>query len=148
MTTPNHPTGRPPTAWHTYLNATDAARDQYLATTYAAHRKYLNGPWPDREHYQEVENAAWKVYYTASRTAWQHYTTNLTCPCCTSDSNDCWCISDCGVPRCQMADPPAPVPGAAIRHVCIATPCPECGYNQDQPSYTPNQEGTELWRSN
>jgi hypothetical protein len=131
-----------------YIDATHAARDQYLNTTYHAHRMYLTGPWPDRETYQQVENTAWRVYYTASREAWQRYTSEVEPP-----------------------EPlPARVPGAAIRHVCIATPCPECGYNQDRdpaatpsdrpwpagydvpgpsrPTYPPNQDGTELWRSN
>lgn len=60
-----------------YLDATHAARDQYLATTYHAHRQYLTGPWPDRATYQTVENTAWNVYYQAAREAWQRYTAEL-----------------------------------------------------------------------
>ena len=77
MTTPNHPARGSVMPFQRYLDATHAARDQYLATTYAAHRLYLTGPWPDRVTYQKVETDAWNVYYTAARLAWQRYTNEL-----------------------------------------------------------------------
>lgn len=77
MTTPNHPTGQQPTAWHTYLTATRAARDHYLNVTHQAHLMLLTGPFPDRDGYQRVEHQAWDAYYTAARTAWQRYTNEL-----------------------------------------------------------------------
>lgn len=35
-------------------------------------------------------------------------TLTMVCPCCNAWSNDCICTADCGVPRCQMADPEVP----------------------------------------
>lgn len=107
MTTPNHPTGQPANLWRWYTTASEAARNSYLATTYAAHRMYLTGPWPDREAYQRVENTAWDVYYTAARGVWRRYTAAIDCPCCTADPytvNDCTCPGDCGVYWCQARD--------------------------------------------
>lgn len=106
MTTPNHPTHGQPTAWHTYLTATHAARDHYLNITHQAHLMLLTGPFPDRAGYQRVENTAWESYYTAARAAWEQYTAAMACPCCTSGGDDCTCRTACGNPRCQMADPP------------------------------------------
>lgn len=80
MTSHYPPTGRDVMPFQRYLDATHAARDAYLATTYAAHRQYLTGPWPDRTTYQQVENTAWTVYYTAAREAWQRYTDELSPP--------------------------------------------------------------------
>ena len=131
-----------------YIDATHAARDAYLATTYHAHRQYLTGPWPDREAYQTVENTAWKVYYQASREAWQRYTRELGCPCCTADSDDCNCTQDCGSSRCQMANPPTVIDPRPAPQKPIPPRSTGDTWWPNQPSYTPNQEGTELWRSN
>jgi hypothetical protein len=32
-------------------------------------------------------------------------TLTMVCPCCNAWSDDCICTADCGVPRCQAADP-------------------------------------------
>lgn len=142
MTTPNHPTGQQPTAWHTYLTATHAARDHYLNITHQAHLMLLTGPFPDRDGYQRVEHQAWDSYYAAARTAWQHYTATLTCPCCTTGGNDCTCRTDCGNPRCQMADPPLPSPPDVTRPGDGPWLPPYDRIERPQPTYTPTDGGT------
>ena len=80
MTTPNHPTGQPPTAWQRHHQATETAMRAYLAVTYAAHRQYLTGPWPDRDAYNAVELSAWVTYHAACRAAWATYRAETTAP--------------------------------------------------------------------
>lgn len=125
-----------------YLAATHAARDQYLATTYHAHRQYLTGPWPDREAYQTVENTAWQVHYQASREAWQQYTRELGCPCCTAGGDDCTCADDCGSSRCQAAEPPPPATTPRLPETVTGAMWPASPYDHPQPVFHPTPEGT------
>lgn len=80
MTTPNHPTGQPSTAWQRHHATTEAAMHDYLTTTHAAHRQYLTGPWPDRDAYNAVEVSAWMTYHAKCRAAWQDYRAETTTP--------------------------------------------------------------------
>lgn len=79
-------------AWVRYLDREHTARDTYLTAVDHAHWQYLNGPWPDRDAYTNVERHAWTVYYAAGRAAWQQYTADMTAvpvppPPPTSDSD-------------------------------------------------------------
>ena len=121
MTTPNHPTGQPSTAWQRHHETTETAMRAYLATTYAAHRQYLTGPWPDRDAYNAVEVSAWMTYHAACRAAWDTY-------------------------RAETMTPPPP----RFHEEATPTQYP-VSENSDHgeavkrwvPTYTPNQEGDQ-----
>lgn len=107
--------------WQRYVARERAARDAYLATTMAAHREYLMGPWPDREGYQHVEHSAWVTYYAAGREAWRYYTAEVTPP------------------------PPPPSHGAApqLTRDAGAEVWPSDQRYPDQPSFTERPGGTQ-----
>lgn len=123
MTAHNYPTPVGATAWQRYLDREHAARDMYLEVTSRASHEYLTGPWPDRAAYEVVERQAWATYYAAGRDAWRTYTREATPP------------------------PPPPSHGAApyLTRDAAGEVWPTDRWQDAMPSYTPNQEGTELW---
>jgi hypothetical protein len=125
MTTNPHVSITGISAWQRYLDREHEARDTYLAQVQRAHHEYLTGPWPDRAAYEVCERRAWMTYYAAGRTAWHHYSAEITSP------------------------PPPPAYGAAsyLTRDAAGEVWPSDPPRNDQPGFTPTNGGADKWPS-